>query len=80
MRQKHFTEKEAFQHLWPCIFFICLVSLNTALVFLELFCRESHVRASMLKITSLELLRHENLSSALQITLNVMRKKDLSCT
>ncbi len=29
------SEKEAFQHPWFCILFICLVALNTALVFLE---------------------------------------------
>ncbi len=58
------TEKEAFQHPWPCILFICLVALNTALVFLAL------------KKSS----KHENLSSALQITFHFMRKKHLSCT
>ncbi len=29
------TEKEAFEHLWPRILIICLVALNTELVFLE---------------------------------------------
>ncbi len=29
------TEKEAFEHLWPHILIICLVALNTEMVFLE---------------------------------------------
>ncbi len=29
------TEKEGFEHLWPRILIICLVALNTELVFLE---------------------------------------------
>ncbi len=51
MRKKHFScswalllklhlatflsEKEAFEHLWPRILIICLVALNTELVFSE---------------------------------------------
>ncbi len=29
------TEKEVFEHLWPHILIICLVALNTEVVFLE---------------------------------------------
>ncbi len=35
INQLSLTEKEAFQHLWPCFLFFCLVALNRALVFLE---------------------------------------------
>ncbi len=35
IKQLSLTEKEAFQHLWPCNLFICLVATNTAIVFLE---------------------------------------------
>ncbi len=34
-RQLFLTEKDVFEHLWPRILTICLVALNTELVFLE---------------------------------------------
>ncbi len=66
------TEKEAFQQSWPCILFICLVALNTALVFLAL--------TALVFLALKKSSKHENLSSALQITFHFMRKKHLSCT
>ncbi len=74
-----FHWKKAFQHLRPSILFICLVALNTELVFLEalkkwfcafklqndLFCKKAQ--------------KHEYLSSALQKTFHFIRKKHFSC-
>ncbi len=34
-KQLFLTEKDVFEHLWPRILIICLVALNTELVFLE---------------------------------------------
>ncbi len=73
------TEKEAFQHPWPCILFICLFALT----------QHSVLRSSKLVILCIEALHdmlckkaltHENLSSALQEHFISMRKKHLSCT
>ncbi len=66
------TQKEAFQHPWPCILFICLVALNTALVFLAL--------TALVFLALKKSSKHENLSSALQITFHFIRKKHLSYT
>ncbi len=57
---------------WPCILFICLVALNTALVFLAL--------TALVFLALKKSSKHENLSSALQITFHFMRKKYLSYT
>ncbi len=35
IKQLFLTVKEAFEHMWPRIPIICLVALNTELVFLE---------------------------------------------
>ncbi len=51
---------------------ICLVALNTALVFLAL--------TALVFLALKKSSKHENLSSALQITFHFMRKKHLSCT
>ncbi len=50
----------------------CLVALNTALVFLAL--------TALVFLALKKSSKHENLSSALQITFHFMRKKHLSCT
>ncbi len=63
-----FSHWEAFQHPWPCILFICLVALNTALVFLAL--------TALVFLALKKSSKHENLSSALQITFH-FRKRNI---